>query len=445
MVSKDIRIYLRVQEEMMGVKALLASVGCMLLAMMIYYGALGILNVLNRPMPAGLTDAHKVRWLDALGRGAKGGSNVVHDWGLELGSEPIKFFLNTAFSFLFNPSFTQRVDLRGMVVSQDLYNGVPVSTYTPLALGQNLGCFPTVVYFHGGGWTWLSVGVYDGPLKHFANSTKFKIVAVEYRKAPQHPFPAAYDDCLAVTKYVINNARDLHVCNDMVVVAGDGAGGNLAAAVANEMSSLIRMQILINPALQMMNFATPSYQDFGKESLVPGITSADKEITNWIRYGGLAPELVPHLANNTHISLHHYNFLSSYVDSEKRLPPDLGVTQKKTIHNSVHNKSLTSRIEELILDPRFCPMFASDVRHIAQTYVITSQYDVLRDEGIMYAQRLKESGVKVNLVHYWHGFHGFFLFAGGGWIQMEESKKAMDDLVKYLHTNILRTTSTVSI
>ena len=231
----------------------------------------------------------------------------------------------------------------------------------------------------------------------------------------------------------------------MVVVAGDGAGGNLAAAVANEMSSLIRMQILINPALQMMNFATPSYQDFGKESLVPGITSADKEITNWIRYGGLAPELVPHLANNTHISLHHYNFLSSYVDSEKRLPPDLGVTQKKTIHNSVHNKSLTTRIEELILDPRFCPMFASDVRHIAQTYVITSQYDVLRDEGIMYAQRLKESGVKVNLAHYWHGFHGFFLFAGGGWIQMEESKKAMDDLVKYLHTNILRTTSTVSI
>ncbi|RUS80102.1 hypothetical protein EGW08_012148 [Elysia chlorotica] len=426
------------------VKMLLASVACMLLAMFIYYGALGILNVLNRPMPAGLSDTHKIRWLDALGRAAKGGSAMVDDWGLELGSEPIKFFLNTAFSFLFNPSFTQRVDLRGMVVRQDLYNGVPVSTYTPLALGQNLGCFPTIVYFHGGGWTWLSVGVYDGPLKHFANSTKFKIVAVEYRKAPQHPFPAAYDDCLAVTKYVINNARDLHVCNDMVIVAGDGAGGNLAAAVANEMSSSIRMQILINPALQMMNFGTPSYQDFGKDSLIPGITSPDKEITNWLRYAGLAPELLPQLAMNAHMSLHQYNFLSGYVDSEKRLLPALGVTQRKTIHNSVHNESLTSRIDELILDPRFCPMFASDVRHIAQTYVITSQYDVLRDEGIMYAQRLQESGIKVNLAHYWHGFHGFFLFAGGGWIQLEESKKAMDDLIVYLHTNILRTATLIA-
>ena len=267
---------------------------------------------------------------------------------------------------------------------------------------------------------------------------------LRYRKAPQHPFPAAYDDCLAVTKYVINNARDLHVCNDMVIVAGDGAGGNLAAAVANEMSSLIRMQILINPALQMLNFATPSYQEFGNNTLIPGITSADKEIMNWIRYGGLSPELLPQLIDNTHISLHHYNFFSNYVDSEKRIPPYLNVTNKRTIHNSVHNESVTSRLDDLMMDPRFCPMFASDVRHIAQTYVITSQYDVLRDEGIMYAHRLKESGVKVNLAHYWHGFHGFFLFAGGGWISMDESRMAMDDLVKYLHTNILRTPMALS-
>ncbi|GFS27446.1 arylacetamide deacetylase [Elysia marginata] len=430
----------------------MASVVLILLTMLVYYGAIGMLSVLNRPMPAGLTDSHKVRWLDALGRGAKGGAdeeeeeNEEKDYCDDFDDNLVQDLMKNEEDYVDDNEEEEEQEVEDkddnvvFVVGDDGDENVDdVSTYTPLALGQNLGCFPTIVYFHGGGWTWLSVGVYDGPLKHFANSTKFKIVGVEYRKAPQYPFPAAYDDCLAVTKYVIHNARDLHVCNDMVIVAGDGAGGNLAAAVANEMSSLIRMQILINPALQMMNFATPSYQDFGKDFLIPGITSADKEITNWIRYAGLPPELLPQLANGTHISLDHYNFLSNYVDSEKKMPADLNVTQKKTIHNSVHNKSLTNRLDELIFDSRFCPMFASDVRHLAQTYVITSQYDVLRDEGIMYAQRLKDSGVKVNLAHYWKGFHGFFLFAGGGWIQLEESRKAMDDLVKYLHTNILRT------
>ncbi|GFO43477.1 neutral cholesterol ester hydrolase 1-like [Plakobranchus ocellatus] len=415
----------------------LFSVLCLLVAL-VPFVSYWVYHVLHRTMPAGLADADTVRWLDEMGRIARKGSVLLHDFGLELGIEPIKLLLNTAFSYLFNPLFYQRVDYRDMIVSQDLYSGVPVSTYTPLALVPNLGCYPTIVYFHGGGWTWLSVGVYDGPLKHFAKATQFKIVAVEYRKAPQYPFPAAYDDCLAVTKYVISNARDLHVCNDMVIIAGDGAGGNLAAAVANEMSSLIRMQILINPALQMMNFATPSYQDFGNDSLLPGITSSEKEISNWIRYGDINPDLAPLLSNNTHISLHHYNFLSSYIDSHKRLPVDLNVTQTHTIHNTERNENLPSQLDELVLDSRFCPMFTSDVRNLAHTYIITSQYDVLRDEGIMYANRLKESGVKVNLAHYWHGFHGFFLFAGGGWIELSESKKAMDDLVKYLHTNILR-------
>lgn len=75
-----------------------------------------------------------------------------------------------------------------------------------------------------------------------------------YRKAPAHPFPAAYCDCLQVTKYVSMNARTLNVDPSFLMVAGDGAGGNLAAAVARKMASKIFLQVLINPALQVITY-----------------------------------------------------------------------------------------------------------------------------------------------------------------------------------------------
>uniref|UniRef100_A0A0B6ZXF3 Alpha/beta hydrolase fold-3 domain-containing protein n=1 Tax=Arion vulgaris TaxID=1028688 RepID=A0A0B6ZXF3_9EUPU len=407
---------------------------CILLA--IFYR---VWLVVNRPMPPDMTDADTIRWLDELGRIARSASVLLHDLGVELGAQPLKIFINTAISVLFNPLPWQRVVYRDIKVNQDVYEGVPVSTYTPVTHRSRRQCqgYPTIIYFHGGGWTWLSVGVYDGPLKHFANITRFKIIAVEYRKSPQHPFPASYNDCLSVTKYIIEHTRELSVCKDLIVLAGDGAGGNLAAAVANKMSSLIKLQILINPALQMVNFATPSYQECSDEFLLPGITSPDKEISNWMRYGDINSDLKQVMENNLHISLESYDIFSGYVDSKNRLPVHLNITQKQTIHNLGHNDSVTSQFDRLVLDSRFNPMFTTDLQNVSEVYIITSQYDVLRDEAIMYGQRLQENGVKVTLQHYWHAFHGFFLFAGGGWIELKESQKAMKHLVNYLNTELL--------
>lgn len=256
-----------------------------------------------------------------------------------------------------------------------------------------------------------------------------------YRKSPDHPFPAAYDDCLKVSKYVVQHANELNVRPDSVLVAGDGAGGNIAAAVANEMTSLIRLQILINPALQMMNLATPSYQE--KHQLA-GITSMEKELTNWMRYGNIDSSLRGAILNNTHVSMHHYHYLSHYLDSSKRIPSHLSnVTSKTTSHNKLSVQDVSDRIDPLILDSRFNPMFTPDVRNSPPAYIITAQYDVLRDEAIMYGERLKENGVSVQSRHYWKGFHGFLLLAGGGWCTYDESQKALADLIAYLHADLL--------
>ena len=93
-------------------------------------------------------------------------------------------------------------------------------------------------------------------------------------------------------------------------------------------------------------------------------------------------------------------------------------------------------MDSKVSDHRFCPMLTDDISGVTDAYIIVSQFDVLRDEAIMYAHRLLDSGVAVQLRHYRNAFHGFFLFAGGGWITFEESVKALSDLVDYLNVAI---------
>ena len=221
----------------------------------------------------------------------------------------------------------------------------------------------------------------------------------------------------------------------MIVVAGDEAGGNLAAAVAVELGdSSIKLQLLINPALQMMNFATPSYQEEQENNLIPGITSREREIDCWMRYANIGSSMKPYMQTNIHVSWKPYRHQSRFIESRMYIPAHLNVTQKHTIHN---NKSVDRVLDHYVLDTRLNPMFLMDVRHVPDAYIVTAQYDVLRDEALMYGKRLQDDGVTVEMAHYHHGFHGFFLFAGGGWLELEESRQAMKDLNFYLHTEVL--------
>ena len=249
-----------------------------------------------------------------------------------------------------------------------------------------------------------------------------------------------------MVRYILHNSDSLNVCKQYVVLAGDGAGGNLAAAVSNEIGNTgndsIRLQLLINPALQMMNFATPSYQEH-VDNLIPGITSREKELDSWMRYAEIDPEMKDRMLNNSHVSDKPRMFLQENLNSRRRIPSHLNVTQKHTKPNSKSDNVATGFkgrvLDSLVLDVRLNPMFIQDrdLHDVPDAYIITGQYDVLRDEGLMYGHRLQEHGINVEMQHYKHGFHGFFLFAGGGWMEIAESRLAMEELVFYLHTEIL--------
>ena len=219
-------------------------------------------------------------------------------------------------------------------------------------------------------------------------------------------------------------------------MAGDGSGGNLAAAVSQTLKGKkILMQILINPSLQLFDFETPSYQD-NKETL-PGISSAYRNGHHWLSYAGISKDFLQLALENSHVSKNVRNSIfSTYVDSEKYLPTYHQVTNRKTKRQFESNFIVSSAFQNSVTDPRLTPMMAVDVKGIPNAYVVTSQYDVFRDEAIMYTHRLFENDVKVKLEHYKQGFHGFFLFSGPGPIKFDVSKQALTDLVNFIDMTV---------
>jgi acetyl esterase len=213
---------------------------------------------------------------------------------------------------------------------------------------------PGLVYFHGGGWARGSLETHDIVCRALANGGGCVVVSVDYRMAPEHKFPAAFEDSLAATRWVADHAAELGIDPRRLAVGGDSAGGNLAAAVAlaarDEGAPALTHQLLIYPVTDY-NFETPSYID-----------NADGFML-------------------TRSAMQHYwrLYLRDESDAE---------------------------------DYRASPLRARDFSHLPPALVITAEFDPLRDEGRAYAERLREAGTPVVYREYPGMVHGFVTSAG---------------------------------
>ncbi|MCU0696653.1 MAG: alpha/beta hydrolase [Myxococcaceae bacterium] len=215
---------------------------------------------------------------------------------------------------------------------------VLVRRYTPV--GATPG---TIVYFHGGGWVVGDLDSHDRPLRHLCAQTGHEVISVDYRLAPEHPFPAAIDDALAVTRAVAARTR--------VVVAGDSAGGHLAAVVARHLST--------DPAL-------------AGQLLVYPVTTCATESASYERF-----------ASGYFLTRATMRF---YKDAF--LPP--GIDRRH---------------------PDASPLEAPPSR-ATDAYVLLASHDVLHDEGVAYAKKLEAEGATVTLDEVPGVTHGFFNLQG---------------------------------
>ncbi|QXU47252.1 alpha/beta hydrolase fold domain-containing protein [Corynebacterium glutamicum] len=129
-----------------------------------------------------------------------------------------------------------------------LIKGVPVRIYSP---HPNDGPLPVFIYFHGGGWVLGDLESVDSTVRDIAVASGALCISVDYRRAPEHPFPAALDDCQVVTEAVLNG--ELASANQqLVTVGGDSAGGNIAAVIAQQLRDQITHQVLVYPVMDVI-------------------------------------------------------------------------------------------------------------------------------------------------------------------------------------------------
>ena len=225
---------------------------------------------------------------------------------------------------------------------------IPLRVYRPAGVATGTA-LPVLVYFHGGGWVIGDLDTHDVQCRQLTAEAGVTVVAVDYRLAPEHKFPAAVDDAWAATRWVAAHGSDFGVDGRRIAVAGDSAGGNLAAVVsllAREAGApAIRLQVLVYPVTDVAA-ETKSYRDFADGYLLT------RESMRWFK--------------------NHY--LKSASEAE---------------------------------DWRVSPLRAMSLAGLPPALVVTAGFDPLRDEGAAYAARLTDAGGRVDYVCYGGMIHGF--------------------------------------
>ncbi|XP_036378219.1 neutral cholesterol ester hydrolase 1-like isoform X1 [Megalops cyprinoides] len=379
------------------------AVTCLLAVVFAYY--------VYTPLPSTISDPWKLMLLDAAFRGVMGLGNLVHGLGLIHHVRVLNFAVNQF--ELQGPWSSEAVRVR-----DTSFSGVQVRLFEPTQ-GESGQLKRAVVYLHGGGWALGSARMrsYDFLCRRMAEELNAVIVSVDYRLAPDAHFPQQYDDALLAARHFLNPevlAR-FSVDPDRVAVSGDSAGGNLAAAVAQQVSVdssasvRFKLQALIYPVLQALDFNTPSYQ---QNRDVP-ILYRPLMARFWLEYLDGDPSFVqPMLANNhSALDLTRAAAGREKLNWTRLLPPAF-----KRGYRPVAPARGTARIIEevpALLDARAAPLLAERevLGHSPRAYVLTCEHDVLRDDGAMYARRLQEAGVPVTHDHYADGFHGCMIFA----------------------------------
>jgi acetyl esterase len=208
----------------------------------------------------------------------------------------------------------------------------------------------TVLFLHGGGWALGSLDTHEGPTRRLANEAACNILSLEYRKGPEHPFPAAVNDVNAGLDWLVRNGPEIGLDTQRIVIAGESAGANLAAVLARharDRQIALAGQLLIYPVADT-GLDTPSYREFAEGFYLTA------ESMRW--------------------------FVDQYFAD---------------VRHAAH--------------PDAAPLRADDLGRLAPAFVVTAQFDPLRDEGRAYAARLIEAGNNVTYVEWPGVVHGFWL------------------------------------
>jgi acetyl esterase len=252
----------------------------------------------------------------------------------------------------------RQIDLDGRSLGSRLY--VPLEE----------GASALIIYFHGGSFVLGDLDTHDWLCRRLAFDTGLRLLAIDYRLAPEHPFPAALEDTADVVRYVAQNRRDFGADNAALIVMGESAGANLVAVAAREL------------------------RDDGVDL-----------VAQVLIYPTLGPELVTDSA---------HRFGSGYLLDLDTLRYDYSLYLNGFVDHT---------------DPRVTPLLCNDLSGVAPAVVVVAECDPLRDEGVAYAGLLEHFGVSVELLEAEEMVHGFLEMGG----VVPDALAILDDLASHVH------------
>lgn len=260
-------------------------------------------------------------------------------------------------------------------VDEVIVAGVPARLYRPSASDNDV-----LVWLHGGAWMVGDLDSYDAVVRAIANRASCAVLSVDYRLAPENPYPAAIEDAWTATQWAAEHYS-------RVAVGGDSAGGNLAAAVAlraRDGGVAVALQLLIYPVLDYRP-DSPSYEAYRERyEYFAGIE----------QFGAHSQEGIRHI------------WRIYAPEPARRAEPDAS------------------------------PLQAASLRGVAPALIITAEHDILRQEGEAYARRLDAAGVPVDLINYEGQVHNFYLHLA----TMDDARHAVDRTAHALRSALVRET-----
>ncbi|XP_062363686.1 arylacetamide deacetylase-like 4 [Cinclus cinclus] len=313
------------------------------------------------------------------------------------------------------------------------FEKVPVRIYQPKApsASQRRG----VMFFHGGGWVFGSLETHEELCRFIARESESVVVSVGYRLAPEHKYPAAYEDCLNATLHFLQHLEHYGVDPARVTVCGDSAGGNLAAAVSQTLAGRsdlprLRAQILIYPGLQALDFNLPSYQ---QNRGVP-LLFRERAAFYMLQYlNGNATKL-EEVLEGSHIPVDIKLKYRKWV-SPDNIPKEFKVRGYKP-HVLLECTTEVYETVKRFCEPTLCPLLAEDtvIQQLPESFILTCEYDVLRDDGLLYKKRLEDNGVPVTWFHLEDGFHGIITSFNNDWLSFPSGKRGLENIVNFLRS-----------
>lgn len=230
---------------------------------------------------------------------------------------------------------------------------------------------PIFIYYHGGGWTLNNLETHESVCRMFANRAKCVVVSVDYRLAPENKFPAALEDAYTTLQWVYDNAEFINGDKNRITVGGDSSGGNLAAAISilsrDRNGPNIIFQVLVYPVTDYYEPGTKSYEDYAKGYYL------DRESMIW--------------------------FWNNYLKEG-----------------------------EDVDNPYICPLRTSNLSNLPNAFILTAEFDPLRDEAEIYAEKLKDAGSNVIIKRYEGVMHNFLLQCN----MLDKGIEAINDICEKL-------------